>query len=768
MKFDPMSIALAAPQPFAPLPTLPLSATITRFEGVARTEWVNVDLSQSGGRHRIAFADTAWTVTVQQSPVPGNPDAVDVRVGFTMLDGEMHEVGVSVDVLLEQWAEENYVLLPGAVYNGNRFTVSEQEYPPMLTDANEIGPDVPTIITDVPRLSLDAGPSALELRTGDLTTPAFCSLLRRQQTGLIVLLEQHTDAGETGIAVREADDRATATLTLSAPAVRATRYAVCTTSAASDDRGVDVRAGDEITVRFRVYRFGCPDESTLIRHFMKVRQDLSGPPQLTHEIPFSSAWEIVEDKYNRENWREDASFYRSSLYAHEIYGEWQTGWIGGAMNTLPMLAIGNEVSKTRSARTLDFLFDTLQAPSGFVYGIYSHGRVYGDDFREPDRIERLLIRKNADLLYFLGKHISLLEEQGSSVPEAWRTGYVALADAFAGLWRTTGQWGQFVDLIQSEIYIGGSACAGIAPAGLALAAAHADRADFLEIAEQAAQSYYENYVRRGYTTGGPGEILQGPDSESAFALLESFVVLHEATGRQKWLRMAEEAAALCATWVVSYDYQFPESSEFHRLDLRSTGAVWANVQNKHAGPGICTLSGDSLFKLYRMTGDSAYLELLRSIAHNLPQYMSREDRPLLMTFPWPGLAYGEPSPAGRMGERVQLSDWEGKENIGGGDGGSTWCEVSLMLTCLEVPGLYVQPDSGLVFPFDHVEARVVEHTDNMLLVSISNPTEFDATVSVMVEDRPDMTKPLGPVASLGWRRIRLAPHEERVYTFARH
>ena len=34
-----------------------------------------------------------------------------------------------------------------------------------------------------------------------------------------------------------------------------------------------------------------------------------------------------------------------------------------------------------------------------------------------------------------------------------------------------------------------------------------------------------------------------------------------------------------------------------------------------ARPGICTPSGDALFKIYRATGDRRYAELLRDIVH---------------------------------------------------------------------------------------------------------------------------------------------------------
>ena len=147
-----------------------------------------------------------------------------------------------------------------------------------------------------------------------------------------------------------------------------------------------------------------------------------------------------------------------------------------------------------------------------------------------------------------------------------------------------------------------------APAGLALAGQYFAAPDYLRTARAAAAAYYDRFVRRGYTTGGPGEICQCPDSESAFGLLESYVVLYEVTGERNWLDCARDMAQQAATWCMSYDFAFPAGSLFGRLGMRAAGSVWANVQNKHSAPGICTLSGDALFKLFRATGHSSYLE----------------------------------------------------------------------------------------------------------------------------------------------------------------
>jgi hypothetical protein len=275
----------------------------------------------------------------------------------------------------------------------------------------------------------------------------------------------------------------------------------------------------------------------------------------------------------------------------------------------------------------------------------------------------------------------------------------------------------------------------MAPGALALAGKYFNRPDYLKAACKLAKRFYESDVSAGVTTAGPGEILQCPDSESAFAMLESFVVLYEITRSKNWLPMAEQMANQCMTWCASYDYHFPPESWLGRLDTRATGSVWANVQNKHSAPGICTLSGDSLLKLWRATGNSLYLDLLQEIAHNLPQYLSREDRQV-----------GDPASMkpGYMCERVNFSDWEERQNIGDSLFGSCWCEISLMLTAAEIPGLYVQPDTGFFKVFDHVDAIAVGNGQNSLDLLLSNPTKFDAVVKVLIESSETAaTHPLG-------------------------
>ena len=47
-----------------------------------------------------------------------------------------------------------------------------------------------------------------------------------------------------------------------------------------------------------------------------------------------------------------------------------------------------------------------------------------------------------------------------------------------------------------------------------------------------------------------------------------------------------------------------------------------------------------------------------------------------------------------------------------------------MLTVMEVPGIYLRPDTGAIHVFDHVEATPVLENGALTAVRLRNPTAF--------------------------------------------
>lgn len=690
------------------------------------------------------------------------------------------------------WDTENYVFAPAALYNGNRFHSEKKQYPPMLTEDESKRLWGQTVVTDVPRLSQD-GNGCAQLGVGDLAFPCFGYFNPKEKSGFLLFFRQENELGNFGITINESAEKRTAEFILSSPCMRTPyKYGMCTTEEKTDDKPVDLSKGDKVTFDFTEYRFFCDSEADFLRHFLSYRAKHDLPRSHPHETPWEYAFHLIESKYNRRNWVDDIGFYTSSEAASGINRQWQTGWVGGAMNTLPAYILGCEESREKTRRTLDFIFTKLQCESGFLYGIFCDGRPYGDN-ADPENINIVLARKDADALYYLAKLMLHMKAVGEEIKSIWHNGLLAFANAFADFYKKNGEIGQFINIKDSTIYTAGSASSGIIGAAFVLCSKYFENDSYLPLAEELSESYYRNFVKKGISTGGPGEILSCPDSESAFALLESYVLLYRTTGEQKWLDYAEDAAALCASWCVGYNYHYKDDTQFAERGTATTGAVWANVQNKHAAPGICTMSGESLLHLYRATGNIIYLELLHDIAHNITQFVSTPEKPMRASYVWHNkpahrqkltarhlaknvralsssckpmekllapIYNGMYNPIGRINERVNLSEWDGTNNVGEVPHGSCWCEVSTMLTYLEIPAVYIRPKEQFCFVLDHIECSIKDKNENSFSIELYNPTQYDCNYRIFT-DREELSSPVPPQDTLKFDNIFLRSKERK-------
>jgi len=479
-----------------------------------------------------------------------------------------------------------------------------------------------------------------------------------------------------------------------------------------------------------------------------------------------SAWQT--DNYR---WYEDADYKLYSLDVVENFFGYkkvfQLGWVGGMMNTFPMLYCNDSLHQSRAASTIDFVVDRMQGKSGYFYGFYCDGGVRTELKREipkelinehPD-VKVAMVRKNADALLWFCKQFMLLNEQGnkSLIKPSWETAAKSLARAFVSTWEKNGELGQYVDPENGEIVIFNSTAAAIAPGGLALASKYFNEPDFLKAAIDIANYYYNrDVVKLGLTSGHCGDISQDADSESAAGFLESLMALYWATGDSQWLDKAKVQAALVATWVLSYDYDFPPNSDLGKLNVHAAGAYFASTQNKHAAPGICCASGDYLFKLYRATGERKYAELIRDIQHAHTEVVETPGRPTVSTGSRGSWETNVKSNYyGCAMERIQPSDAEGKDGVGtlSKNTSNAWNELNGMLMAMELPGIYLQLDKEEMMIFDHVEVTITERNKSGVVLQIKNPTAFPAKISLFSETSADARKPLSYTAFMKWQKI---------------
>lgn len=700
----------------------------------------------------INCMDGAWQLLLTTSRPADCADAMDFELSCKLKKGVAPQTSIAVDFSFDNWSDTNYVLMPAAAYNGNRFESRRIAYSPKLLDPRDIGPDKPMIISDVPRLNIKDGPSRIQERSGAMSVPAIGFQSHSTQTGFLLVTKQATAWGDNGLGIEESRDRSKATISITVPVVReGWQYRITDNQAASQDRAPDFKEGDSFKLQFRLYFFACPQIQDLFDRYFEIRSELSNETKVKPLIPFSSCFAVQEKKFNEQNWVDQYGYYSVGMRENFLQ-DWQIGWTGGMISTYPLLAAGNETSRQHVIRNFDWLFPDGIGPAGFFWDAGEKGtQWYGGDIRKPQAANWHLIRKSGDGLYYVVKQFMLMDKEQIAVKDVWKNGAMQVADAFVRLWDRWGQFGQFVDSRTGDVVVGGSTSGAIVPAALVLADRYFNRPDYLRVARASGDYYYTHYVRNGITCGGPGDALQNPDSESAYAMIESFMLLYESTKEIKWLNRAKEAANLFSTWVMPYNFHFPPNSALGRLGVQTKGIVFANTQNTHGAPGICCYSGIALWRLFRATGDDRYMKLLRDIAFVMPQYLSHPLRPI------------DKMKMGWMSERVNTTDW--LEGIGELMYGSTWAETSLMLTYTELPGLYIQPDKARLFALDNIVAKIISNDAGSIMVKISNPTKAPAALKVFAESSAQALQPLGENAMWHASVLRLQPGESKVLGF---
>jgi hypothetical protein len=674
-----------------------------------------------------------WSIDVKTNKVPGQPDALDVIASVRLLKGGATSTGIALAFDLANWNTDNYVMIPASVYNGNRNRTVNRDYATGLDRADLYKKDLQLTTVNLPQLSPELGkPSKIEVSACNATTPAICFYDKKSKRAFIALAGQGIHKGnallDNGFIIEESPDRSQATLVISAPGVREKKPEFIGFSK-SPDRGIQWKAGDEVTIRLRLYSFTTPGIPGLLDKFMAVRKEVTGVNHPRNLIPFSETIRLMTNNI-------DKRFYNGTdnkFYCPENANWISFGWVGGLMDTFPMLALDDQSRLDRVINTFDFAIPRAQGPSGYFYGALNYdGKCFGREGYD-DHPEICLTRKNGDVLFWMIKQFNLLKAQGrgNAIKADWELNIKRLAQAFVNTWKKNGQWGNFVNNQTGDIAVYNTSSGVSAIGGLALAAKYYKNPQFLQIAKEAADFYYNrDFTKLGMTTGACADILQNADSETAAGFMTSLMTLYEVTGDVKWLQKSRNLANLCATWTVSYDYELPANTELAQTGAKLAGAVWASTQNKHGAPGFCTSSGDPLFKIYRATGDSRYADLMRDIVH----------------------AHAEGiQPDGNIGERLTYCDADSRGTRANGRTG--WNELNGTLMAMELPGIYLQTDKSEIYVFDHVETKIVKHVKEGVILSITNPTKYDADISILAETSAQSKIPLGNTSFLKWPKV---------------
>lgn len=688
-----------------------------------------------------------WDVRAERQPLPGNADGESLTFVFKA-KRQLTDAGVAVAFDQYDWTSDNYVMIPASVYNGNRQRIVNRSYATGLDKSDYFRKELALTSNPIPQLSPEFGAlSRLEVNVSNTATPAIAWLERKKRQATLLLTDQGIEREgsiiDHALIVEETPDRSVASFVISAPGVRALKPEFIGFSS-SPDRGVTLKAGEEISIRVTRISFPANDVPALLARFHRERKTRTGPSVTRHLMPMSEVFtrmtRNIDDRYFKNE--------RFEYYCPENADWISFGWIGGLMNTYPMLVLGDDEHVRRVKNTFNFAIPRGQGESGYFYDVLgSDGQILNRDAAALNPGIGLT-RKSGDVLYWMVKQFMLLKDQGKAfeIAPEWERHIRRLADAFVATWEKQGTWGNYLRIETGDVAVYNTTSGAMAVGALALASSYYNDPKYWDTATKAATSYYDSFALLGFTSGGCGDILQNADSETAAALMTSLMTLYECSGEEAWLRKSADLANLCATWTTSFHYRLPDDTPLARLGANLTGAVWASTQNKHGAPGFCTQSGDALFKLYRATTDTLYADLMRDILH----------------------AHAEGiQPDGHITERLTYCDADSRGSRG--EGGKTgWNELNGALMALEIPGLYVRTDQAKLYVFDHLTATVRSVTPKEIVIAITNPTSYDAEVSVLCEDAGQAQLPLGCNAFLNWKKVKVKAGETILHKESLH
>jgi len=508
--------------------------------------------------------------------------------------GQMIEdciIEVSVDLVS---LKDGYVLFPGAVYGGNKADrIQGGQYPPRLSGFEITSSKGPVIIGDIPRWK-----DGITQQTYDLTMPACGIYHDNSHMGMILSTETGPVETPYGFCIK--NEKASILF----PCKRKERYRHCAVYEKSTDKGILFNEGEKKQFHFNiekeVYKDRADFSAAMVRRHKK---------HVTCKYDYSFLLTRVVEKINRDEFDEENGFYMDSCESRR----YQSGWVSGLITAYSMLLTDSPLSHERAKSTIRFTVEKGMSPCGLPFGIYDKKGFRGLEPYDADSLDfaGTHVRRIYDAVLYMLRIAGLRKLEPELSETLIETAFTS-CHAIYKMIEDNGNCGHCVDLNTGKVLWGGSAAgvAGISCLCLGYDAGGPEK--WLKQAEKAGE-YYVRFNDMGYFTGGPGDILMAPDSESNYAAMEAFFLLYTFTKNERWKKEFIRASQIMTTWICMSDYPFPTDSSYGKLGVRTRGLVMANAQNKHLGPGVCTASAGLFNPAYQYTGDELFRGLFQMI-----------------------------------------------------------------------------------------------------------------------------------------------------------
>jgi len=256
--------------------------------------------------------------------------------------------------------------------------------------------------------------------------------------------------------------------------------------------------------------------------------------------------------------------------SNNFFQDWQIGWTGGMMTTLPLLAEGTPQTKERVLKNFDWLFAKGVSPSGYYYGTLYKEKAEGDFPNKPLGRDLDLVRKNADATYYIFKQFDLMQKMNIPVNDEWKKGNLNAVDAQIKTWEKYGQLGQFVNEQTGELIIGNTSSAGIFTASLCADCKQTGDQKYLKTAEEIGEYYYQNFISKGLSCCGPGDAMQSVELPGVYVNLDTKQVFALDHIKASITKSAGGKVSLALTNTTMYDAKvklLAESKEQEKIPL---------------------------------------------------------------------------------------------------------------------------------------------------------------------------------------------------------
>ncbi len=227
-------------------------------------------------------------------------------------------------------------------------------WPGVIVDPADRGHDIAPIIPNgIPHLNINDGPSKLNSKTNNASTPALAFFSPDLQKSFLVLVNPTRNFD---VAIEEGVDRTRASFSLSSP------------------------SSSPFAISFRITSFPSQYPIDLLAQFFRLRKSLTGKNVFVNTVPFGKIFALQEALHNSERWDGRMKYYRQGAQSelYQYYSGVQLGWIGGIIEEQPLLAAGNDVSAARSVQSIQTIFSSMQANTGLMYGVFKDGVLYSN------------------------------------------------------------------------------------------------------------------------------------------------------------------------------------------------------------------------------------------------------------------------------------------------------------------------------------------------------------------------------------------------------